>query len=177
MTRTSHHEHEHIEEPAYYQLDHCPGRPQVGYGITSEKAYFDFGDIPMPSVRFKREDEPGIQSLRKKELGDWKNLTIADKKELYRASFCQTFAEFEISDGEWKSIIGWVFFWVGTGTWFWLLLYWLINRGHKRPSLYLEPRQRQLERLIAMKHNPIRGISSQWDYEKEDWKKNTQKSK
>ena len=40
-----------------------------------------------------REDTPEILKLREKEKGDWKKLTIAEKKVLYRASFCQTIAE------------------------------------------------------------------------------------
>lgn len=40
-----------------------------------------------------------------------------------------------------------------------------------RPSLSLEARQAQLQRLIAMRANPINGIASQWDYEKDEWKK------
>ena len=40
-----------------------------------------------------REDSPEILKLREKVKGDWKKLTIAEKKVLYRASFCQTIAE------------------------------------------------------------------------------------
>ena len=40
-----------------------------------------------------REDSPEILKLREKEKGDWKKLTIAEKKVLYRSSFCQTIAE------------------------------------------------------------------------------------
>lgn len=40
-----------------------------------------------------------------------------------------------------------------------------------RPSLSLESRQAQLQRLIALKANPITGLASKWDYEKDDWKK------
>jgi cytochrome c oxidase subunit 4 len=44
--------------------------------------------------------------LREKEKGDWKKLSIEEKKALYRASFCQTFAEINAPTGEWKSITG-----------------------------------------------------------------------
>ena len=40
-----------------------------------------------------QEDSGEILKLREKEKGDWKKLTIAEKKQLYRASYCQTMAE------------------------------------------------------------------------------------
>lgn len=30
--------------------------------------------------------------------------------------------------------------------------------------------QAQLKRMIDLRANPVQGISSQWDYEKGDWK-------
>lgn len=48
-----------------------------------------------------------IQALREKEKGDWRKLSIEEKKALYRHSFCQTFAEFEAPDPEWKDVMGW----------------------------------------------------------------------
>lgn len=32
-------------------------------------------------------------------------------------------------------------------------------------------RQAQLRRMIDLQVNPVQGISSKWDYEKDDWKK------
>ena len=62
--------------------------------------------------------------LKSKEAGDWSKLTIEEKKALYRASFCQTFAEIKAPSGEWKSVLGmtfvamsmacWIFFWMKT---------------------------------------------------------------
>ncbi len=40
-----------------------------------------------------QEDNAEVLKLREKEKGDWKKLTLAEKKVLYRASFCQTIAE------------------------------------------------------------------------------------
>lgn len=47
-----------------------------------------------------------FQSLREKEKGDWKKLTLEEKKALYRTSFCKTFAEIKAPTGEWKMSIG-----------------------------------------------------------------------
>jgi cytochrome c oxidase subunit 4 len=44
--------------------------------------------------------------LREKEKGDWKKLSVQEKKALYRASFCQTFAEMKYPTGEWKMHLG-----------------------------------------------------------------------
>ena len=64
---------------------------------------------PFPAIRFQ-EDTPEVLKLREKEKGDWKKMTVAEKKQLYRASFCLTFAEFKGQNmGEWKGIIGSVF--------------------------------------------------------------------
>lgn len=38
-------------------------------------------------------------------------------------------------------------------------------------SFKLENRQAQLQRMIDMRVNPIDGLTSNWDYEKGDWKK------
>lgn len=59
--------------------------------------------------------------MREKEKGDWKKLSIEEKKALYRASFRQTFAEVEAPTGEWKGMIGMVCLLI-TGS-LWMFLY------------------------------------------------------
>lgn len=51
-----------------------------------------------------------IKPIRQKELGDWKNLSLEDKKLLYRYSFRQTLAEFEAPNGYWKVSVAVVLF-------------------------------------------------------------------
>ena len=80
----------------------------VGYGINGTADYADSAMYPFPAIRFK-EDDAAISKLREKEKGDWKKMTVAEKKELYRASFCLTFAEFKSTHGDWKGILGGAF--------------------------------------------------------------------
>ena len=61
-----------------------------------------------------------LQVLREKEKGDWKKLSIQEKKALYRASFCQTFAEIQAPTGEWKSIIGMTLIGMSAGIWLYI---------------------------------------------------------
>lgn len=42
-------------DPPLYRIDRCPGREQIGYGVDSEKEYFDRHDAPCPAVRYKVE--------------------------------------------------------------------------------------------------------------------------
>ncbi|CRK87193.1 CLUMA_CG000998, isoform A [Clunio marinus] len=87
------------------QLAKIGNRDIVGYGWNGELVYHDRVDYPMPAIRFK-ENTPDVMALREKEKSDWKKLSIQEKKALYRASFCQTFAEMKYPSGEWKQHIG-----------------------------------------------------------------------
>lgn len=58
-----------------------------------------------------------FQALRQKEKGDWKQLSIEEKKALYRASFRRTFAEFKAPTGEWKSVLGSALFFSSLALW------------------------------------------------------------
>merc|ERR1719233_92545 len=71
--------------------------------MNGEVTYTDSVMHPFPAIRFK-EDVGEIQALREKEKGDWKKLTLEEKKALYRASFCQTLSEMEAPDGDWKKL-------------------------------------------------------------------------
>ena len=66
-----------------------------------------------------------LQTLREKEKGDWKKLTMIEKKLLYRASFCQTLVEMEAPTGEWKSVVGIGAFIISLAFWavLWLKVY------------------------------------------------------
>lgn len=133
-------------------------RDVVGNGWNGEEAYLDRSDFPLPAIRFKA-NTPDIMALREKEKGDWKKLSIEEKKILYRASFRQTFSEFLAPTGEWRGHIGIALI----GVSFSLLTYILLKIYAFPPlpeSFNEENRLAQLERMKLLQVNPIAGISS-----------------
>lgn len=126
--------------------------------------------------------------MREKEKGDWKKLSVQEKKALYRASFCQTFAEMSHPTGEWKMHIGaaliaaslaiyvsllmslfgkhqfiLIFYYNSSNLWF--LVY------DEDPITFDEAHQKaQLKRMLDLEMNPIHGLASKWDYENKRWK-------
>ena len=54
-------------------------REIVGYGLKGKPEYFDLVMFPCPSVRWEA-DTPAIAALRQKEKGDWKQLSVEEKK-------------------------------------------------------------------------------------------------
>jgi hypothetical protein len=55
-------------------------REIVGYGLKGKPEYFDLIMFPCPSIRWEA-DTPEIAALRKKEQGDWKQLSVQEKKQ------------------------------------------------------------------------------------------------
>jgi len=144
-------------------------REVVGYGINGEPGYMDRIDFPMPALRWK-ENTADVLALREKEKGDWRKLSAEEKKALYRAAFCQTFAEFTAPTGEWKSIVGCTLFLTACGIWLYIFLKLFVYSP--LPSSFSEDRRRaQLRRMLDIQVNPIEGVSSLWDQEKDEWKK------
>jgi len=144
-------------------------REVVGYGFNGSYSYMDHIALPLPAIRFK-EDTPDIQVLREKEKGDWKKLTVEEKKALYRASFCQTYSEMRAPTGQWKSIMGCTLLLVGLS--YWVYIWPKIFVYPPLPeSFSLERRQAQLQRMIDMRVDNIDGLTSHWDYENNRWKK------
>ncbi|CAG2178193.1 unnamed protein product, partial [Oppiella nova] len=108
-------------------------------------------------------------ALREKEKGNWKELTVDEKKKLYRYSFCRTYAEMEAPTGEWKSITAGVLAIVASAFWLYVLLKKYVY-GPMPESTSLEWRKKQRDWMILWKVNPIEGISSKYDYENNKWK-------
>lgn len=130
--------------------------------------------------------------LREKEKGDWKKLTLPERKELYRASFAQTFVEMEAPTGEWKSVVGVGLILSSLGIWFYL---WMKKYGKQNSMtdhveinvdrllsfLVYDPLpetitdeelvKEQIRFMIEARVNPVQGLASNYDYEKGQWKK------
>ncbi|KOX76247.1 Cytochrome c oxidase subunit 4 isoform 1, mitochondrial [Melipona quadrifasciata] len=138
--------------------DKIGNRDIVGHGWNGEAAYLDRCDFPLPAIRFKANTSD-IVALREKEKGDWKKLSIEEKKALYRASFRQTFSEFQAPTGEWKGAVGMAF--IGVAFSIWVIIFLKVFAYPPLPeSFNLENRLAQLERMQLLEVNPISGISS-----------------
>lgn len=133
-------------------------RDVVGYGYNGEATYYDRCDFPMPAIRFK-DNTPDVMALREKEKGDWKKLSIEEKKSLYRASFCQTFAEIDAPNGDWKASIGVALMGCTLALWIFIYLK-LYVYPPLPPSFSKESQLAQLDRMLVLDVNPIEGISA-----------------
>ncbi|XP_054713905.1 cytochrome c oxidase subunit 4 isoform 2, mitochondrial-like [Uloborus diversus] len=143
-------------------------RDVVGFGVNGEYSYIDRVDYPMPAIRF-RENTSESKSLREKEKGDWKKLTLDEKKALYRHSFCATFAEQRAPTGDWKYIIGGVCIFMSLTLW----SYYFIRLYVYPPPPYSmtpEHQAKMLETMIQLRVDPIDGLTSTYDYENNRWK-------
>lgn len=151
---------------AYYPK--LGNRDIVGYGWNGVPTYMDRVEFPAPAVRFQ-ENSKEVLELREKEQGDWKALSLRDKKALYRASFRQTYAEMNAPTGEWKAVLAIVLLGLSVTGW--------IAIGIKRfvmpempHTITREWQEKQLENMIKQRQGPIGGVSSHWDYENNRWK-------
>ncbi|EFN61796.1 Cytochrome c oxidase subunit 4 isoform 2, mitochondrial [Camponotus floridanus] len=144
-----------IQRCGLMTVDRIGNRDVVGYGFNGEPSYLDRTDFPCPAVRWK-ENTSDIMALREKEKGDWKKLSIEEKKALYRASFRQTFSEIDAPTGEWKGILGLSFIVISAGVW--LYIYFKIFAYPEMPETFsLERRLAQLDRMKKLDMNPIEG--------------------
>lgn len=72
--------------------------------------------------------------------------------------------------GEWKSSIGLALVVISMAVWVYMAMKVFVYPP--LPDSFSEERQKaQLRRMIEIENNPIEGIASKWDYEKNDWKK------
>ena len=97
-------------------------------------------------------------------------MTKEEKKALYRASFCQTLAEVEAPTGEWKSIIGMTLVGVSIGIWGYLWMKAYVYNTLPETITDEEKQKAQIDRMIALRVNPVEGLTSNYDYEKGRWK-------
>lgn len=144
-------------------------REVVGPSISGQEEYYDRVDCPCPPIRYK-PPSPEFDALREKEKGDWRSLSIEDKKKLYRLNYCQTFKEIEAPHPEKKRIFGNVMFLLSIP----LLLFVVMKKTvfPPLPDTMSDQGKKQVVRwYIDARADPLDGgISSKWDYEKNEWK-------
>ncbi|KAL5020880.1 hypothetical protein ScPMuIL_000035 [Solemya velum] len=120
---------------------------------------------PSASKRTPRKSSPYV----KKEKGNWADLTLEEKKELYRASFCQTYAEMTAPTGEWKSVTATIIMTFVLAGW---LTFWLKKFVYDDmpPTINTEWQEAQVRRMIELRMGAVEGVSAKWDYDKGEWK-------
>ncbi|KAL5967542.1 Cytochrome c oxidase subunit 4 isoform 1 mitochondrial [Taenia solium] len=144
-------------------------REIVGFGRNGNPQYLDDLHFPYPSIRF-RENDDVFEALRKKELGDWKNLTIDEKKQLYRHSFRMTLAETVAPHPRWKLSIAWACFIMSAAM---LYLSFLKSFVLNLPTMkYAQKDYKEalLYRRLYSRDGPIDGLVSSFDFENMRWK-------
>lgn len=135
----------------------------------SKPMYLDRLDTPLPDKPYKDIETATDKSLKEKEKGPWSQLSKEEKIALYRLAFCQTYAEMKQPTGEWKTVVGGIFIFLGfTGLVFWWQKVYVYP---SRPRTFEgDWQEKQLQRMLDMRINPIQGFSAKWDYEKGQWK-------
>ncbi|CAL8351272.1 unnamed protein product [Merluccius merluccius] len=132
--------------------------------------YFDKRESPLPDIRYVQDLSSEQKSLKEKEKGSWATLSDEEKIALYRISFKQSFAEMNEGSAQWKSIAAGMFLFFGlTG----LVVLWQRKYvyGPVPYTFDQEYKEKELQRMLDMRINPVQGISSNWDYENKQWKK------
>ncbi|XP_038004324.1 cytochrome c oxidase subunit 4 isoform 1, mitochondrial isoform X1 [Motacilla alba alba] len=132
--------------------------------------YVDRRDVPLPEVAFVRDLSAQQRALKEKEKASWSALSVDEKVELYRIKFNETYAEMKKGTNEWKTILGGVLFFLGvTG----IILIWQKNfmYGPVPHTFSDEWLSAQTKRMLDMRVNPVQGITAQWDFDKNEWKK------
>uniref|UniRef100_A0A667XAI8 Cytochrome c oxidase subunit 4 n=1 Tax=Myripristis murdjan TaxID=586833 RepID=A0A667XAI8_9TELE len=120
-------------------------------------------DTPLPDVPFVRELTNQQRALKEKEKGDWRSLTKEEKLALYRLTHQFSYAEMRQGSSEWKTVLG----------------EWLLRRHGNSLGLVYGPvprtltpdwTEKQTQRMIDMRVNPVHGFSAHWDYDRKQWK-------
>jgi len=143
-------------------------RDIVAEGINSTPFYVDLTIIPMAAVRFG-ENTPEVLARREKEKGDWKALSLEDKKAIYRDNFCQTFSEIRAPTGEWKVMLTGVLSAIAISG-VMLVLFKKYVLPPLPASINESWQHKQLEQYVIRMQGQVDGVASKWDYEKNQWK-------
>lgn len=126
-------------------------------------------DTPLPDVPFVQTLNEEQKQLKEKEKGPWNKLTKEEKLALYRLTHELSYAEMNQGSGEWKTVLGGVFFFLGFSG---LVVLWqrFYVYGDVPHTLSEEWVAKQTQRMLDMRVNPVHGFSYHWDYEKKQWK-------
>lgn len=146
------------------------GHANVAVPEYTLPSYDDERTVPLPDISYVTELTPELKALKEKEKGAWISLSAQEKVQLYRIKFDQTYADMNKGSNEWKTVLGGVGFFIGVAA---LYIMWQKKYvfGELPHTLSDEWIAMQTKRLLDMRMNPIEGISSEWDYEKNEWKK------
>ncbi|KAH7727772.1 Protein W09C5.8 [Aphelenchoides avenae] len=158
--------HDSIEP--WWGPEKAAGRVQVGHGTNGEPNYADRLDYWYPAIRFRKDDDV-IKPLREKELGDWKNLSVEEKKLLYRYSYRQTLAEFEAPNGYWKVTVAVALFVMSMATCYSAFLSRYVYPPIP-PTFDNEWKEAAVERMLVLEKGQFLGAAPKYDYEKNQWK-------
>jgi len=143
-------------------------RDIVAEGVNSTPFYVDLTIIPMAAVRFG-ENTPEVLARREKEKGDWKALSLEEKKAIYRDNFCQTFSEIRAPTGEWKLMLTGILSAIAISG-VMLVLFKKYVLPPLPESITEEWQHKQLEQYVIRMQGQVDGVASKWDYEKNQWK-------
>uniref|UniRef100_A0A671K7X3 Cytochrome c oxidase subunit 4 n=1 Tax=Sinocyclocheilus anshuiensis TaxID=1608454 RepID=A0A671K7X3_9TELE len=121
--------------------------------------------LPLPDKPYKDTLSATDKSRKQKEKGPWNSLSKEEKLALYRIMFNETYTEMKKPTGEWKTVLGGIFFFIGFTVFCALSVY-----PPHPPTLDDEWQAMQVKRMLDMRVNPVEGFSAKWDYEKGQWK-------
>ncbi|PAV72129.1 hypothetical protein WR25_06784 [Diploscapter pachys] len=156
----------HIEH--WWGPEKAAGRELVGFGSNGDNTYQDRIDYWYPAIRFRKEDDVS-RPLREKEKGDWKNLSLEDKKILYRYSFRQTLSEFEAPRGYWKPITAGVMAIISLATFYAIFLHVYVYPPLP-PTFQNEYKEAVIDKMLTLEKGQFLGPAAHFDYEKKQWK-------
>ncbi|KAL3121058.1 hypothetical protein niasHT_005318 [Heterodera trifolii] len=147
------------------------GREVVGPTFHGDEFYQDRLDRWYPSIRFRKNDEV-ITPIRHKELGDWKKLSIEEKKLIYRYSFRQTLAEFEALTPYGYLTVTLFFSLLGLTILYTSFVRTYVTKFNDRlPDTFdAEYKESQAERRVVLERGNPYGPAYYYDYEKNRWK-------
>uniref|UniRef100_A0A8C9FDY2 Cytochrome c oxidase subunit 4 isoform 1, mitochondrial n=1 Tax=Pavo cristatus TaxID=9049 RepID=A0A8C9FDY2_PAVCR len=124
----------------------------------SHPAYVDRRDVPLPEAAFVKELSAQQKALKEKEKASWTALSVDEKVE------CKPLNNLTATN--WKDVLPSLLFHTAISFGLPLAMYGPIPHTFSDEWLSM-----QTKRMLDMRINPVEGISSQWDYEKNEWKK------